>query len=85
MRSKFGWKFELSLFDLENCQVAPNSLSSRSAKGMLDLWSQAVDLDLLGKVQVSWLRTSETKVEAIVSPRKVVFPVCYAALSLDPR
>lgn len=53
MRSKFGSKFELSLFDLENCQVAPNSLSSHSAKRMLDLWSQAVDLDLLGKVQVS--------------------------------
>lgn len=53
MRSKFASKFELSLFDLENCQVTSNSLSSRSAKGMFDLWSQPVGLDLLGKVHVS--------------------------------
>lgn len=74
MRSKFGSKFESSLFDLENCQVILNSLSSRPSNRMFDLWSQPVGLDLLGKVHVSRSRTSKAKLEAAVFAEKNRFP-----------
>lgn len=74
MRSKFGSKFESSLFDLENCQVIPNSLSSHPSNRMFDLWSQPVGLDLLGKVHVSRSRTSKAKLEAAVFAEKNRFP-----------
>lgn len=82
MRSKFGSKFESSLFDLENCQVILNSLSSRPSNRMFDLWSQPVGLDLLGKVHVSRLSRNWRQQFSL---RKIGFPECYAALSLDAR
>lgn len=74
MQSKFGSKFESSHFDLENCQVILNSLSSRPSKGKFDLWSQPVGLDLLGKVHVSRSRASKAKMEAAVFAEKNRFP-----------
>lgn len=71
IRSKYGEKFEQSLFDLENCQVSLNSLSSRAGKGWLTFDSGAIKSQLAG----TGSSVNKGKMETVFSPRFFSLPV----------